>query len=251
METVSDDPDPADGIPPSLQLAWGLRDGGSRGPKRGLTLEQIVSAGITLAHSDGVGALSMARIAAELGVGTMSLYRYVSAKDELLLLMVDAALGTPPAEVPGETWRAGLRRWALGMWAAYLRHPWALRVPISAPPLGPNNVAWLDNGLAALTATPLPEQDKLSTVLLLSGFVRNVATLSVDLMAGAGGDEVLQGYGALMTRLASAERFPALHRAISSGALDDDDDIEVELEFGLERILDGVAVLIDGAARRA
>ena len=97
--------------------------------------------------TEGIGALSMTRVAAELGVGTMSLYRYVAAKDELLTLMVDGALGAPPPAPPGEDWRAGLSRWAVGVRAAYQRHPWALRVPISAPPLGPNNVAWLENAL--------------------------------------------------------------------------------------------------------
>jgi AcrR family transcriptional regulator len=241
----------AEAIPPVLQLAWGRRDAGSRGPKRGLTLERIVAAGINVAHTDGVGALSMARIAGELGVGTMSLYRYVAAKDELLNLMVDTALGAPPPPAPGEDWRAGLRRWALGVWEAYRRQPWVLRVPISGPPYGPNNVAWLDNGLAALAETPLCEADKASTVLLLSGFVRNVATLSADFAAGSAGsagsagEAVMPGYGAVLTQLTTAEQFPALHRAIASGVFDDDDEIEVELEFGLERILDGVAVLIE------
>jgi AcrR family transcriptional regulator len=237
-------PPELDAIPPSLQLAWGLRDAGSRGPRRGLTLERIAAAGIKVAHTDGVAALSMARIAGELGVGTMSLYRYVSAKDELLSLMVDTALGPPPPPAPGEDWRAGLSRWALGVWAAYRRQPWVLRVPISGPPYGPNNVAWLDNGLTALAATPLSEADKASTVLLLSGFVRNVATLSADFAAGSAGEAVMPSYGRVLTQLTTAEQFPALHRAIASGIFDDDDEIEIELDFGLERILDGVAQLI-------
>ena len=135
--------------------------------------------------TEGIGSMSMTRVAAELGVGTMSLYRYVAAKDELLTLMVDNVLGSPPPAPPGEDWRSGLTRWAVGVRDAYRRHPWALRVPISAPPLGPNNVAWLDNALRALTATPLSEQQKLSTVLLVSGFVRNDVTLDPDLAAGA------------------------------------------------------------------
>src|ERR1700761_6715795 len=115
-------------IPPSIELAWGRRDVGTRGPKRGLTLARIVDAGIEVALSDGVQALSMARVAGELGVGTMSLYRYVSAKDELLTLMVDTALGPPPPPDPQEDWLAGLTRWAEAVRAAYRRHPWSLRV---------------------------------------------------------------------------------------------------------------------------
>jgi AcrR family transcriptional regulator len=231
-------------LPPSLELLWGLREPGSRGPRRGLRLEGIVEAGIEVARTEGVGALSMARIAKELGVGTMSLYRYVASKDELLTTMVDAALGAPPPPAAGEDWRAGLTRWAVGLRRAYQRHPWSLRVPISSPPLGPNNVAWLDNALAALADTPLSEQEKLSSVLLASGFVRNEATLSADFAAAAAGERVMPGYGRLLARLSSAEELPSLHRAIASGSLDDPDDPDAEFFFGLERILDGIAALV-------
>jgi AcrR family transcriptional regulator len=244
------DPDPGYKLPPSIELAWGLRDAGTRGPKRGLTLERIVAAGIKVARTDGLGALSMARIAGELGVGTMSLYRYVAAKDELLALMVDQALGAPPAGPAGEDWRGGLRRWTVSLRAAYGRNPWSLRVPISAPPLAPNNVAWLDNALGALADTPLSEQEKLSVVLLLSGFARNDATLTADFAAASAGEPVMPRYGEMLSRLVDPERLPSLHRAIVSGSLDDDDDPDAEFEFGLARILDGVAALVASKRKR-
>jgi AcrR family transcriptional regulator len=232
-------------IPPSIELAWGLRDQGARGPKRGLTLDRIVEAGIAIARDEGLEVLSMGRVARALGVGTMSLYRYVAAKRELLTLMVDAALGTPPPAAEGEGWREGLTRWAVGVRNAYQRHPWGLKIPIDAPPLGPNNVAWLDNALRALAETPLSEDQKLSSVLLVSGFVRNEATLTADFAAAAGGQQVMPGYGRLLAHLTDEADFPALHRAIASGALDDADDIDHEFDFGLERVLDGIEVLIE------
>ncbi len=231
-------------IPPSIELAWGRRRRPTRGPKPGLTLDRIVAAGIEVARTEGVGALSMTRVAAELGVGTMSLYRYVASKDELLTLMVDSAVGTPPPAPTDEDWRAGLTRWAVGVRGAYQRHPWALRVPISAPPLGPNNVAWLENALRALRGTPLSEQHKLSTVLLVSGFVRNDVTLDLDLAAGAGGQQVMPTYARMLGALIEGGDFPALADAVASGALEDEDDPDSEFEFGLARILDGVAALI-------
>jgi AcrR family transcriptional regulator len=231
-------------IPPSIELAWGRRQRPTRGPRPGLTLDRIVAAGIKVAMTEGIGALSMTRVATELGVGTMSLYRYVAAKDELLTLMVDSALGAPPPAPPDEDWRAGLTRWAVAVRGAYQRHPWALRVPISAPPLGPNNVAWLENALRALRETPLSEQQKLSTVLLVSGFVRNDVTLDLDLAAGAGGEQVMPTYARMLGALIEGGDFPALADAVASGALSDEDDPDSEFEFGLERILDGVAALI-------
>jgi AcrR family transcriptional regulator len=237
---------PARPIPPSIELAWGLRRDGTRGPRRGLTLEAIVAAGIEVAATDGVGALSMARIAKQLDVGTMSLYRYVAAKDELLTLMVDTALGSPPPLPQAGGWRAGLTAWCDAVRDAYRRHPWSLRVPISGPPLGPNNVAWLDRALDALAETRLSEQDKLSCVLVLSGFVRNDATLTADFAAAANSELVMPGYGTLLAEITSAEEFPSLHRAIASGALDDEDDPDVEYRFGLARLLDGISELVAG-----
>ena len=242
-------PPPARPIPPSIELAWGLRRDGTRGPRRGLTLETIVDAGIEVAAAEGVGALSMARIAKRLGVGTMSLYRYVAAKDELLTLMVDTALGPPPPLPERGGWRAGLTAWCEALRDAYRRHTWSLRVPISGPPFGPNNVAWLDRALDSLAETRLPEQDKLSCVLLLSGFVRNDATLTADFAAAAAadGELVMPGYGTLLAEITSADEFPSLHRAIASGALDDEDDPDVEYRFGRARILDGIAELVSRA----
>ncbi len=83
------------GLPASIEAAWGLRTRPAKGPKPGLSLERIVEAGVKVAVSEGLGAVSMSRVAAELGASTMSLYRYVAAKDELLALMMDAALGPP------------------------------------------------------------------------------------------------------------------------------------------------------------
>jgi AcrR family transcriptional regulator len=235
-------------LPASIELAWGLGERPRRGPKPGLTLERIVKAGIKIAMTDGLGSVSMGRVAAELGSSTMSLYRYVPAKDDLLTLMVDTALGRPAGgDAADGGWRAGLTRWALAVRAAYRRHPWALRVPITAPPLGPNNVAWLNNALESLEATLLTEQQKLSAVLLLSGFVRNDAILTADLAASTASGPVMPGYGTALSQLIGDTAFPALQRAIASGALDDDDDIDAEFDFGLERILDGLAVLITSA----
>jgi AcrR family transcriptional regulator len=243
-------------LPPSIALAWGRAERPRRGPKPGLSLERIVAAGIHLAATDGLGSVSMGRVAAELGASTMALYRYVPAKDDLLTLMVDTAFGPAPgAAQPGAGWRAGLARWAAGIRAAYHRNPWMLRVPLSAALLlCPNNIGWMDDALACLAGTPLPEQQKLSAILLVSGFVRTAATLSDDIAAGSGGaqaatgDAGVPGLGAAMSALIGPDGFPALRRAIASGALDDDDGTDGEFEFGLARILDGLEVLISQAA---
>src|ERR1700724_2007655 len=126
---MADETDAGTGLPASIAGAWGLRERPRRGPRRGLSLERIVAAAVRIAASDGLAAVSMSRVAAELGASTMSLYRYVAAKDELLALMVDAAFGTPPAAPgPDEGWRAGLSRWAWALRAPVRRHSRTVRI---------------------------------------------------------------------------------------------------------------------------
>jgi AcrR family transcriptional regulator len=243
MARASGSDEPA--LPASLEAAWGRRARPTKGPKPGLSLEQIVDAAVALAQAEGIGAVSMARVAGELGSSPMSLYRYVAAKDELLALMVDAALGPVPPPAEKEDWRAGLTRWAWGYHDALRRHPWALQVPISGPAVTPNLTAWLDDGLRSLGGTGLPEAQKLSVMLLLSGYVRNEATLAASIGAAPGG-EIMPTWGRLLARLTDPEAFPALHAALRSEAFAQDDEPDDEFVFGLERVLDGIAVLVSG-----
>ncbi|GAA2075071.1 TetR/AcrR family transcriptional regulator [Actinomadura alba] len=238
-------------LPASIEAAWGLRQRPGKGPKPGLSLERIVETAVKAADSDGIAAASMSRVAADLGVSTMSLYRYVAAKDELLKLMTDAAYGPPPAGPPAEEgWRAALSHWAQAELAALRRHPWILRIPISGPPITPNAILWLEQGLCGLRDTGLPEADKFSVMLLVTGFVRNAATQAVDVReaaekSGSTVQDVMASYGRMLAQLIDPVRFPALTAGLASSALDDDDeDGDGDFFFGLERVLDGIEVLI-------
>jgi len=255
-------------LPPALEAAWGLRDQPRKGPKPGLTLPRILEAAIRLADRDGLEAVSMARVAAELGAAPMSLYRHVTSKDDLLELMTDTAWGPPPASLTG-TWREQLTQWARTMRQGMYAHPWALRVPVSGLPVYPNNVAWFEQGLAALADTPISEQHKASTILLVSGYVRNEVMTGSDVAAairaqaatsaaaaeaedaGTDGEQLDPGaewmrqYRDLMMKLADPARFPATARLLESGVFDANDGPDDEFDFGLDRILDGIARLIE------
>lgn len=243
-------------IPAGIATAWGLRGRAQKGPKPGLSLEKIVEAAVKVALAEGLAAVSMHRVAAELGTSAMTLYRYVSAKDELLMLMMDAVSGTPPAPLtPGEGWREGLSRWAWGVLAAYRRHPWVLQIPITAPPATPNQVAWMERGLQYLQDTGLTAAEKMSVIILLSGFVRNEATLAASIAAasvasGTTSQRMLTAYGQLLARVTEDGQFPALRTVLAAGVFDqaDADEPDDEFLFGLERILDGIDVLMRSRA---
>jgi AcrR family transcriptional regulator len=237
------------GLPASIEAAWGLRSRPGKGPRPELSLDRIVDAAVKVAAADGLEAVSMSRVAGELGASTMALYRYVAAKQELLDLMVDSVIGQPPEPVPGEGWRAGLARWAWAERAVYYQHPWVLRVPIRGMPVTPNQIAWMDRCLACLDGTGLSEAEKLGVLLLLTGYVRNSATIMTQITeglraAGAGIDEMMAVYRHALAKLAPPGRFPALARALASGALDQADPPDEDFTFGLERILDGVDALV-------
>ena len=236
-------------LPASIETAWGLRERPRKGPKRGLNLEQIVVAAVSVAEADGLAAVSMNRVADELGASTMSLYRYVAAKDELLKLMADAAYGAPPpAPERGEDWRAGLADWARTYLARLRLHPWVIRIHISGPPITPNEVAWMEAGLNAMRATNMTEGEKISVIVLLSGFVRNRATLDADVdaaiqTAGSTPAEAMSSYGRLIAKLTDPQRFPAIRRVIAAGVFDTIEEPDDQFGFGLARILDGVETL--------
>ncbi len=165
-------------LPRGIALAWGVAANPQRGPKREMSVEKIVDAAVELADAEGIGAVSMAAVAAKLGFTPMSLYRYVTAKDDLLLLMQEEATGLPPAshlEVDG--WRARLLALYEAQIMLYLRHPWMLSLPITGSPITPNSSAWLDAGLAALEETPLTAEERLAVALAMTGtpLVRNRA----------------------------------------------------------------------------
>jgi AcrR family transcriptional regulator len=230
----------ATGLPASIEAAWGVRTRPGKGPRPALSLDRIVAAAVRVAATDGLQAVSMGRVASDLGVSTMSLYRYVAAKDELL-----ARRG------PEESWRDGLSRWAWTELAVYRRNPWVLRIPISGPPVTPNAMAWLERGLDCLRDTGLEEGEKMSAMLLLTGFVRGQATFLADIAAAqaagaaAPDPEMMASYGRLLARLTDPERFPALHAVLAAGVFDEPDDGEFDFAFGLERVLDGIETLIE------
>ena len=244
------DDSPADvALPPSLQRLWD-RAGQVGEPSRGLSLERIVAAAVEIADAEGLGALSMARLAERLGSAPMSLYRHVAGKDELYDFMIDA-VGRDPEPPPDDDWRTGLRAWAAGLMALYTRHPWILQLPVTRPPLEPGQLDWLEQGLRVQQSSPLPLEDKMAVVLTVLSYARGQAALTNSLVAAADPSFGLPlPYGQLVAQLIDRQRYPVLSEAVAAGLFDPPPTTEAAepADAGLDLILDGVAALI---SRRA
>jgi len=248
-------------LPAGLDLLWGRRGPGRRGPRPGLTADAIVDAAIALADAEGLEGVSMARVATKLGFTTMSLYRYVGSKEELLQLMWNAsARGAETLVIEGDTWRERLRAWAVIQRDMIDRHPWITQMPMAAPPVAPNSLAFVEVGLATMDDTSLTDADKLRAIGLLSSYTLSEARMFNDAMravkeqlaAAADGDgaPTVWSYDALVRELADEATYPRLHRIAwtppDGGAAGPPDERE-EFLFGIDRILDGIQAYMDRA----
>lgn len=247
---MADAPEPE--LPRGIALAWGVAANPQRGPKREMSVERIVEAAVEIADAEGLGAVSMAAVAAKLGFTPMSLYRYVTAKDDLILLMQEEATGLPSEEALAfDDWRARLMALYREQVTLYMEHPWVLDVPITGSPATPNSAAWMDAGLAALADTPLSHEDRLAVLLMVTGAARWTGIVLAGYQragrdGGRSGEEITAYEDALYRSLITADAYPHLRAAIEAGAFLDETDPFV---FGLERGLDGVAAYMDGFAQ--
>jgi AcrR family transcriptional regulator len=240
-------------LPRYLQLMWGVEQGGRRGPKPGRSIGDIGAAAVAVADRDGLAGVSMKSVATELGLTTMSLYRYVDSKDELYAVMLDTAYGSPePSLTARGNWRTRLEKWARAIAAVRLEHPWTVTVPLREPPATPNTARWTESGLQAFAATKLSAQQRFSALLLIDGFVQHHIRQSLQLgfvsetgQPGAGTDN----YPENLYSVADPQEFPHLLAGAEEAMdpADDDDFFATELDFGLRTILDGIAAQVDAA----
>jgi AcrR family transcriptional regulator len=233
----------------TMALLWGTRKAPSRGPKPGFSVEEVVRAAVGVAATDGLSALSMRRVAEELGISTMSLYTYVPGKAELVDVMLDRVMGEAvgPDEADGG-WRERLDLVARRNWELYRRHPWMLQVAAtSRTPLGPNAVAKYDRELRAIDGIGLTEAEMDSVLTLVLGHVEGTARRAAEAVeaekrTGKTDDEWWAANAPLLEKVFDPGRFPTAARVgpVAGAAY----SAEHAFEFGLQRVLDGVEALI-------
>ncbi|MFC6234786.1 TetR/AcrR family transcriptional regulator, partial [Leucobacter soli] len=230
----------------TLALAWGLAAAPQRGPKRELTLERIVEAAIEIADAEGLGAVTMQRVAQRFEFSTMALYRYVATKDELHRLMLDTALaGASDDGDPGD-WQEGLGGFLRELVAGYRRHPWTLDIPLASDiHLMPGQIAAADRGLRSMRELAVPAEMKLGVLMLLSAFARGHGEIEREVLAGMIiGPETR----ALLAEAVVPARFPDVGPLIANGVyLQDGADASASSEDDAEQILGfAIEVLVSG-----
>lgn len=227
--------DPDDGV----ELLWREEE---HEPRPGLTTGRIVRAAIELADAEGLEGLSMRKVADRLGFTTMSLYRHVPGRDQLVELMYDEAMGEHPKAHDGD-WRARLEAVARHAWRIRERHPWMAEVRGTRRLPGPNAVAHYDRMLAALAGTALRPSEVIAAIGLLGRFVDAEAlvlaeTRREERRSGVSEQEWWGARDSLYERL---DRYPTLTHLWESGGWEHPED---SFEFGLRRVLDGIEALI-------
>lgn len=234
-----------------LDLLWRTTAPPRRGPRGALSVDGIVAAAVRIADAEGLDAVSMRRVAQELGVTTMSLYRYVPGKDDLLDLMFEMGTTRPDTSDWPDDWRGRLECFVRGTRSVLRRRPWMLDVPISGPPMGPNNVAWMEAALSSMTGTGLTEGDMMGVLTILSGYVLQECQQELSLSraaprTGLSYEEWGHAYGRMLERVVRDGTHPALAQVVRAGVFESEhQSAEDDFAYGLAFILDSVAALID------
>lgn len=243
----------------SLYLLWGHHPQPGRS---GITVTQIVQAGIDLADTDGLDATSMRKVAERIGVSTMALYNHVPGKDDLTALMVDTVYADLYDSVEDATnagdWRAGLRYLAERNWVLCLRHPWLLDIHETRSLLGPNATRKHETELRVLDGTGLSDLDMEASLTTLLSVVESAARAhrsdhETQRGSGLADSEWWAVIAPALEHLMSDDEYPVSGRVGNTiGAVfDAARSPQQTLDVGVTIVLDGIANLIHASTGSA
>lgn len=227
---------------------WARPEPGARRPRH--TRQQIAATALRIADTEGITAVSMRRVAAELGAGTMTLYHYVRTKTDLVALMEDAIMAeflVPPGELPDD-WRQALTAIARRTRSSYLRHPWAV-TGMRGAGLSPHALDHFEQSLSAVAGTGLDPAGRLELIATVDDYVHGFV-LKNDVEPGveavADHASVIEEH--LAARLAdgayphTAALLGEHDRLATLAALATAAPADERFDRGLRRLLDGVAL---------
>jgi AcrR family transcriptional regulator len=242
----------------SLNLLWNRSESPKRGPKAKASVADLVRAAIAIADAQGIHAVSTRRVAEAVGISPMSFYTHIPDKAVLLDLMLDAVSGGPegaaqPVFEPAN-WRANITLVATALRQFYLDHPWVLQVSTHRPVMGPNTLRAYEAILSAVDGLGLDEVEMDLSVGMITnyvfGAVRGEARArTIKELTGVSDDEWWYSIAPFLQTL-DFSPYPTVSRVGPVvGELYGLGDPALSFEFGLERLLDGLDVLIERKLR--
>jgi AcrR family transcriptional regulator len=231
-------------------LLWGDNADTAATRRSPLDRTRIVRAALRVADAEGLAALTMRRVATELGTGAMSLYRHVPGKEALVSLMIDEALGEDalPGQPSGD-WRGDLRTLASTMWDFIQRHPWYPEAVMERPPITPRGLDAFEFALSMLDNTGLPLNERAVIVITVTSTVMSAAqNASAEARARSRfrvtDEEVASSVSAFLGPILERGEYSRLREALTSA---NRLDPKQEMQVSVELILDGAAARIAAA----
>jgi AcrR family transcriptional regulator len=210
----------------------------ARGPKPSVSRDRIARTAVRLADQEGLAAVTMQRIAREVGLSTMALYRYFPGKAEMVALMIDSvADSSPHFGRPSLPWSIRLKEWARCCLMIYRDHRWFLEATTARQtPIGPNELAWMEAALGMLAESGLEAKKRHHAFFALMAHVRGHATFEHAAASSPAGSVWM--HELTRTLRQESNRYPILLEVLRSGAFSA--STTGAFDFGLECILDGV-----------
>ncbi|MFD0384497.1 TetR/AcrR family transcriptional regulator [Streptomyces stramineus] len=215
-------------------------------PRQTLTPRRIAAAAVAIADADGLGAITMRRLAAELDVVPMAAYRYVSGKDDVLELMVDHVYAELQPLAGSAGWRESMRAFASRTRDLILAHPWLAQLPPETSlSLTPHRVAATEQALSELDGIGLDPDTMMAVVQTVAAYVHGIVGSEVALRqwmrhrGWASGDEMRTELAPQMRWLLGTGRYPVFHHYIGHAA--HKGDPQWQFDSGLDLVLDGIA----------
>jgi AcrR family transcriptional regulator len=233
---------------------WERPERAARGPKPAHSRAEIAAVAVRLADAEGLDAVSMRRIAAALGTGTTSLYRYVSRKDDLFELMLDAVAAEAERLPPGPDARADLRAVAHRMRDTLLRHPWMPRLATQRALFTPNGLIAMEHLLSAVASAGLSADQTLIAIGTLSAYVDGavsaaLAERAADERTGQDVEQWMAAHAGSGPEIIGDPRFPALARIMVEARLPHRPDrLAAQFEAGLDCVITGILAQSGGSA---
>jgi AcrR family transcriptional regulator len=225
-------------------VIWTRLEREARGARQSLRYADIVTAAVDIADADGIEALSMRKVAGKLGAGTMSLYRYVTNRDELIDLMVDRVVGEEPLPTSSGNWRADLGELGRRDRRIALCHPWSVGLLLGRPRLGPAGLRHVEFLMAAVDNLGLTVDQMADVGATVAAFVHGfvqaeLADTDALRRMGLTEQEWRERMGPYLAEVLGSGRYPYARRIIEEAEDYPDNDVVFERRLGY--VLDGIA----------